>query len=59
LVTIGAYEIMLQHGTEIGPLDVTRIFTILTIIGLLNEPMTMLGDALREAYIFPSQMRPL
>ncbi|KAL7413440.1 P-loop containing nucleoside triphosphate hydrolase protein [Mrakia frigida] len=50
LVTIGCYAVVLRFGPGFGPLDISRIFTILTIIGLLAEPISMLGQALPSLF---------
>ena len=50
LVTIGFYAILDRSGGGNGPLNVTRIFTIITIVNLLSEPLARVGNALRGFY---------
>ncbi|KAJ7827386.1 P-loop containing nucleoside triphosphate hydrolase protein [Mycena leptocephala] len=47
LVTLAAYAVMLGRGWGgLEPLDVSRIFTLFTIVNLLNGPLNMIGQTL-------------
>ncbi|KAJ6486599.1 P-loop containing nucleoside triphosphate hydrolase protein [Mycena vulgaris] len=51
LVTLAAYAVMLAHGWgDLAPLDVSRIFTLFTIVNILNGPLNMIGQTLPQLF---------
>ncbi|KAJ6550467.1 P-loop containing nucleoside triphosphate hydrolase protein [Mycena vulgaris] len=47
LITLAAYAVMLAKGWgNLPPLDVSQIFTLFTIINLLNRPLNSIGQML-------------
>ncbi|KAJ7737650.1 P-loop containing nucleoside triphosphate hydrolase protein [Mycena olivaceomarginata] len=47
LVTLAAYTIMRAKGWgDLPPLDVSRLFTLFTIVSLLNGPLNTIGQSL-------------
>ncbi|KAJ7803443.1 P-loop containing nucleoside triphosphate hydrolase protein [Mycena olivaceomarginata] len=47
LVTLAAYAVMLAKGWgNLPPLDVSQIFTLFTIVNLLNGPLNLIGQML-------------
>ncbi|KAJ6596244.1 P-loop containing nucleoside triphosphate hydrolase protein [Mycena vulgaris] len=51
LVTLVAYVVMLANGWgDLAPLDVSRIFTLFTIVNLLGGPLNMIGQTLPELF---------
>ncbi|KAJ7364754.1 P-loop containing nucleoside triphosphate hydrolase protein [Mycena albidolilacea] len=51
LVTLAAYAIMLAKGWgNLPPLDVSRIFTLFTIVNLLNGPLSAIGQTLPQLF---------
>ncbi|KAJ6470696.1 ABC transporter type 1, transmembrane domain-containing protein [Mycena vulgaris] len=51
LVTLAAYVVMLAHGWgDLAPLDVSRIFTLFTIVNLLSGPLNMIGQSLPSLF---------
>ncbi|KAF8171015.1 P-loop containing nucleoside triphosphate hydrolase protein [Mycena galopus ATCC 62051] len=51
LVTLGAYTVMLARGWgNLAPLDISRIFTLFTIVSLLNNPLNMIGQSLPQLF---------
>ncbi|KAF7364178.1 hypothetical protein MSAN_01077100 [Mycena sanguinolenta] len=51
LVTLAAYTVMRANGWgNLEPLDVSRIFTLFTIVSLLNAPLNMIGQSLPSLF---------
>ncbi|KAF7338983.1 hypothetical protein MVEN_01974500 [Mycena venus] len=51
LVTLAAYAVMLAKGWgDLAPLDVTRVFTLFTIVNLLNGPLNSIGQQLPSLF---------
>ncbi|KAF7360011.1 hypothetical protein MVEN_00728700 [Mycena venus] len=51
LVTLAAYTIMLKNGWgNLAPLDVSRIFTLFTIVNLLSRPLNTIGQQLPSLF---------
>ncbi|KAF8191030.1 ABC transporter type 1, transmembrane domain-containing protein [Mycena galopus ATCC 62051] len=51
LVTLAAYSVMLSNGWgNLAPLDVSRIFTLFTIVNLLNGPLNSIGQTLPQLF---------
>ncbi|KAJ6476005.1 P-loop containing nucleoside triphosphate hydrolase protein [Mycena vitilis] len=51
VVTLAAYAVMLAKGWgELPPLDVSRIFTLFTIVNLLNGPLNSIGQQLPSLF---------
>ncbi|KAJ7734086.1 P-loop containing nucleoside triphosphate hydrolase protein [Mycena metata] len=47
LVTLAAYAVMFANGWgDLPPLDVSRVFTLFTIVNILGEPLAVVGQAL-------------
>ncbi|KAJ7110721.1 P-loop containing nucleoside triphosphate hydrolase protein [Mycena crocata] len=50
-VTLAAYAGMLANGWgDLPPLDVSRVFTLFTIVNLLNGPLNMIGQTLPQLF---------
>ncbi|KAJ7833676.1 P-loop containing nucleoside triphosphate hydrolase protein [Mycena leptocephala] len=50
-VTLAAYAFILGRGWgDLPPLDVSRIFTLYTIVNLLNGPLNMIGQTLPQLF---------
>ncbi|KAJ7751884.1 P-loop containing nucleoside triphosphate hydrolase protein [Mycena maculata] len=51
LVTLAAYVAMLANGWgDLPPLDVSRIFTLFTIVNILTGPLNMIGQQLPQLF---------
>ncbi|KAJ7764164.1 P-loop containing nucleoside triphosphate hydrolase protein [Mycena maculata] len=51
LVTLAAYVGMQARGWgDLPPLDVSRIFTLFTIVNILNGPLNMIGQSLPQLF---------
>ncbi|KAJ7454282.1 P-loop containing nucleoside triphosphate hydrolase protein [Mycena galericulata] len=51
LVTLAAYATMLAYGWgDLPPLDVSRIFTLFTIVNILGGPLNMIGQSLPSLF---------
>ncbi|KAF7360909.1 hypothetical protein MSAN_01120800 [Mycena sanguinolenta] len=51
LATLAAYTIMLNYGWgNLAPLDVSQIFTLFTIVNMLNGPLNMIGQTLPQLF---------
>ncbi|KAJ7463143.1 hypothetical protein B0H11DRAFT_2310423 [Mycena galericulata] len=51
LVTLAAYATMLAYGWGyLPPLDVSRIFTLFTIVNILGGPLNMIGQSLPSLF---------
>ncbi|KAJ7683495.1 hypothetical protein B0H14DRAFT_3177101 [Mycena olivaceomarginata] len=51
LVTLAAYAVMLANGWgSLPPLDVSRVFTLFTIVNLLNGPLSSIGQTLPQLF---------
>ncbi|KAJ7139196.1 P-loop containing nucleoside triphosphate hydrolase protein [Mycena epipterygia] len=51
LVTLAAYVVMLAKGWgDLPPLDVSVIFTLFTIVNILNGPLNMIGQTLPQLF---------
>ncbi|KAJ6476003.1 P-loop containing nucleoside triphosphate hydrolase protein [Mycena vitilis] len=51
VVTLAAYVVMLAKGWgDLPPLDVSRIFTLFTIVNLLNGPLSSIGQQLPSLF---------
>ncbi|KAK7017726.1 P-loop containing nucleoside triphosphate hydrolase protein [Favolaschia claudopus] len=51
LVTLAAYAVMRAYGVGgLEPLDVSRVFTLVTIVDLLNGPLNIIGQTLPQLF---------
>ncbi|KAJ7224728.1 P-loop containing nucleoside triphosphate hydrolase protein [Mycena haematopus] len=51
LATLAAYTVMLANGWgDLAPLDVSRLFTLFTIVNLLSGPLNMIGQSLPQLF---------
>ncbi|KAJ7079446.1 P-loop containing nucleoside triphosphate hydrolase protein [Mycena belliarum] len=51
LVTLAAYVVLRAHGWgALPPLDVSRIFTLFTIVNILSGPLNMIGQTLPQLF---------
>ncbi|KAJ7036384.1 P-loop containing nucleoside triphosphate hydrolase protein [Mycena alexandri] len=51
LVTLAAYVAMFANGWgDLPPLDVSRVFTLFTIVNILSEPLAIVGQALPSLF---------
>ncbi|KAJ7676688.1 P-loop containing nucleoside triphosphate hydrolase protein [Mycena polygramma] len=51
VVTLAAYAVMLARGWgDLPPLDVSRIFTLFTIVNMLNSPLNSIGQQLPSLF---------
>ncbi|KAJ7031461.1 P-loop containing nucleoside triphosphate hydrolase protein [Mycena alexandri] len=51
VVTLAAYAFMLSRGLgDLPPLDVSQIFTLFTIVNVLNGPLNMIGQTLPQLF---------
>ncbi|KAJ7720516.1 hypothetical protein B0H16DRAFT_1896820 [Mycena metata] len=51
VVTLAAYAFMLSRGLgNLPPLDVSQIFTLFTIVNVLNGPLNMIGQSLPRLF---------
>ncbi|KAJ7164480.1 hypothetical protein C8R46DRAFT_313109 [Mycena filopes] len=59
VVTLAAYAFMLARGLgNLPPLDVSQIFTLFTIVNVLNGPLNMIGQTLPQLFAsYASLMR--
>ncbi|KAJ7138597.1 P-loop containing nucleoside triphosphate hydrolase protein [Mycena filopes] len=57
-VTLAAYAISYARGWgELERLDVSRVFTLLTIVNILSEPLAMVGQALPGLFASYASLR--
>ncbi|KAJ7854654.1 hypothetical protein B0H13DRAFT_2358376 [Mycena leptocephala] len=58
LITLAVYAFMLSKGWgDLEPLDVSRIFTLLAIVSLLNVPLNMIGQSLPTLFAAFASLR--